>query len=289
MDTTERFSDLLWMPNIHKKYQKLGECGHPINLHLGVTLCFYHIAKVKKNNVDKYLISALVERWSPEGNNMSCLWGLPICGKPLIGKAGAYWYALIERSLGNPVDEQHMKQKKRKKINWRARAIVLEILGCMVFINTSRDGVPAMYLQFMQNIWRQTKYNWGATALAMLDRELSMGAEKARLQVVGPLLLPQLCSWSHFPLGRPKKPWIITQFLEQSEEEHEQHDDEEYLYYSPIFGAKWCAPHEFDVPHNASTQYYCNQIDLIQEGLVQWKLYDDILNEMPVQVLDDAD
>ena len=38
-----------------------------------------------------------------------------------------------------------------REIHWHARAVVLEILGSTVFIDTSGDGVPAMYLQFMQN------------------------------------------------------------------------------------------------------------------------------------------
>ena len=108
--------------------------------------------------------------------DVSCLWGLPIHGKPLVGIADAPWSELVERLLGIPVDEQHMKQKKRRKgdgnivvrdsqyslnlgklrerfhvlpdnpmdreINWHARALVLEILGSIVFTDTSGDGVP---------------------------------------------------------------------------------------------------------------------------------------------------
>uniref|UniRef100_A0A8R7QED8 Aminotransferase-like plant mobile domain-containing protein n=1 Tax=Triticum urartu TaxID=4572 RepID=A0A8R7QED8_TRIUA len=96
----------------------------------------------------------------------------------------------------NPVD---------REIRWHARAIVLEILGSTVFINTSGDGVPAMYLQFMQNAGQPTEYNWGEAVLAMLYRQLSIGAEKERLEISGPLLLLQLWSWSHLSLGRPKK------------------------------------------------------------------------------------
>ena len=87
-------------------------------------LSIYQIAKMMKINVDKYLISALVERWRPETNSfhipvgemtitlqdVSCLWGLPIHGKPLVRKADAQWSEIVERLLGIPVDEQHMKQ-----------------------------------------------------------------------------------------------------------------------------------------------------------------------------------
>jgi len=61
------------------------------------------------------------------------------------------------------------------------------------------------------------------------------------------------------------------------------------LDYKPVFGAKWCATHAFDVPHNAGNEYYWNQIDLIREGTVDWQLYDDLLEQMPIEVHDDSD
>ncbi|XP_045087291.2 serine/threonine-protein phosphatase 7 long form homolog [Aegilops tauschii subsp. strangulata] len=348
MNTNGCFSDLLWMPHSQHKISKAWE--NP-NISLNVRchrvgipfdpLCspalenlgFYQIAKMRKINVDKYLISALVECWRPETNtfhlpvgemtitlqDISCLWGLPIHGKPLVGIADAPWSKLVERLLGIPVDEQHMKQKKRRKgddnivvrdsqyslnlgklrerfhvlpdnpmdreINWHARALVLEILGSIVFTDTSGDGVPAMYLQFMQNLGQPTEYNWGAAALALLYRQLSMCAEKERLEISGPLLLLQLWSWSRLPLGRPK---VIFE-KPKGEEPDEEVDEEVHLDYNPIFGAKWCAAHAFDVPHNAGTEYYWNQIDLIREGAVHWQPYDDLLEQMPIQVHDDSD
>ncbi|VAH30007.1 unnamed protein product [Triticum turgidum subsp. durum] len=144
MNTSQRFSDLLWMPHSQHKISKSWEnrniCLNVRCHRVGIPvdpLCraalenlgFYQIAKMKKINVDKYLISALVERWRPETNtfhlpvgemtvtlqDVSCLWELPIHGKPLIGKADAAWSGLIERLLGIPIDEQHMKQKRRRK------------------------------------------------------------------------------------------------------------------------------------------------------------------------------
>ncbi|KAF6998783.1 hypothetical protein CFC21_014870 [Triticum aestivum] len=289
---------------------------------------------MRKINVDKYLISALVERWRPETNSfhlpvgemtitlqdVSCLWGLPIHGKPLVGKADAQWSEIFESLLGIPMDEQHMKQKKRRKgddnvvvrnsqyslnlgklrerfhvlpdnpmdreINWHARALVLEILGSIVFTDTSGDGVPAMYLQFMQDLGQPTEYNWGAAALALLYRQLSIGAEKERLQISGPLLLLQLWSWSRLPLGRPK---VIFEKPKEGEELDEEEEEQEvHLHYNPVFGANWCAAHSFDVPHNAGTEYYRNQIDLIREGAVGWQPYDDLLEQMPFEVHQDS-
>ncbi|XP_044406762.1 serine/threonine-protein phosphatase 7 long form homolog [Triticum aestivum] len=349
MDTNGCFSDLLWMPHSQHKISKTWEnpniCLNVRCHRVGIPfdpLCtsalenlgFYQIAKMRKINVDKYLISALVERWRPETNSfhlpvgemtitlqdVSCLWGLPIHGKPLVGKAYAQWSEIVERLLGIPVDEQHMKQKKRRKgddnavvrnsqyslnlgklrerfhvlpdnpmdreINWHARALVLEILGSIVFTDTSGDGVPAMYLQFMQDLGQPTEYNWGAAALALLYRQLSIGAEKERLEISGPLLLLQLWSWSRLPLGRPK---VIFEKPKEGEELDEEEEEQEvHLDYNPVFGAKWCAAHAFDVPHNAGTEYYRNQIDLIREGAVGWQPYDDLLEQMPFEVHQDS-
>ncbi|KAF6990413.1 hypothetical protein CFC21_007606 [Triticum aestivum] len=120
MNTSQRFSDLLWMPHSQHKISKSWEnpniclnvwchrVGIPVDPLCSAALenlGFYQIAKMTKINVDKYLISALVERWRPEKNSfhlpvgemtvtlqdVSCLWGLPIHGKPLIGKADAAW------------------------------------------------------------------------------------------------------------------------------------------------------------------------------------------------------
>ena len=109
-----------------------------------------------------------------------------------------------------------------RDINWHARALVLGILGSIVLTDTSGDGVPAMYLQFMQNLGQPTQYNWGAAALALLYRQLSMCAEKERLEIPGPLLLLQLWSWSRLPLGRPKVSFEKPKEGEELDEEEEE-------------------------------------------------------------------
>lgn len=197
-------------------------------------------------------------------------------GKTNVGQSDGNWGDMIERYLGIPPEHQEMKKKKRKKeddtfaltysrysinlsklrdrfhvmpnnptqreIDWHSRAIILELLGSIIFTDASGDSVPAMYLQFMDNLAVQTEYNWGAAALAMLYRQLSIGAEKARSEIFGPLVLLQLWSWSRLLLGRPKN--IIAKTDEVGEQEEEQPDD------CPIFGAKWCSLHKFPTPHN---------------------------------------
>ncbi|MCY5779129.1 hypothetical protein OV602_24800, partial [Salmonella enterica subsp. enterica serovar 1,4,[5],12:i:-] len=79
-------------------------------------------------SVDRFLIGALVERWRPETHtfhmpvgemtvtlqDVSCLWGLPIRGEPIIGKSDGPWIDTIKRLLGISPGNELLKQKKRK-------------------------------------------------------------------------------------------------------------------------------------------------------------------------------
>lgn len=272
------------------RHHRVGIPYHPLCRSALQNIGFYQIAKMRSIKIDKYLISALVERWRPETNSfhlpigemtitlqdISCLWGLPISGKLIVGQSDGNWSDMIERYLGIPPEDQEMKKKKRKKeddtfalsysrysitlsklrdrfrvmpsnptqreIDWHSRALVLEILGSIIFTDSSGDSVPAMYLQFMDNLATHTEYNWRGAVLAMLYRQLNNGAEKARSEIFGPLVLLQLWSWSRLPLGRPKN------IIQKTDEVEEQEEEESDGY--PIFGAKWCSYHEFPTPHN---------------------------------------
>lgn len=272
------------------RHHRVGIPYHPLCRSALQNIGFYQIAKMRSIKIDKYLISALVERWRPKTNSfhlpigemtitlqdISCLWGLPISGKLIVGQSDGNWSDMIERYLGIPPEDQEMKKKKRKKeddtfalsysrysitlsklrdrfrvmpsnptqreIDWHSRALVLEILGSIIFTDSSGDSVPAMYLQFMDNLATRTEYNWGGAVLAMLYRQLNNGAEKARSEIFGPLVLLQLWSWLRLPLGRPKN------IIQKTDEVEEQEEEESDGY--PIFGAKWCSYHEFPTPHN---------------------------------------
>ncbi|KAI4976060.1 hypothetical protein ZWY2020_049667 [Hordeum vulgare] len=78
MNTSGCFSDLLWMPhNQHKisnAWENVTRCHcvgipfDPLCSPALENLGFYQIAKMRKIKVNKYLISALVERWWLETN-----------------------------------------------------------------------------------------------------------------------------------------------------------------------------------------------------------------------------
>lgn len=51
----------------------------------------------------------------------------------------------------------------KEQIEHYTRAFILDILGSMIFPDTSGDGVPAMYLQFLQNLDKPKEYKWGGS------------------------------------------------------------------------------------------------------------------------------
>ncbi|KAL6639508.1 hypothetical protein ACP70R_023238 [Stipagrostis hirtigluma subsp. patula] len=247
MENNDRFSDLLWMPHSQHKVSKISE--NPSNFmnirHHRVSvpyhpLCrpglenvgFFQIARMKKINVDKYLISALVERWRPETSSSH----LPVGEMTItLQDVSCLW---VYQSKAN----QSLENQMGNGLN--------PLRGSIVFTDTSGDGVPAMYLQFMENMEQPTEYNWGAAVLAMLYRQLNMGAEKARLEISGPLLLLQLWCWSHLPLGRPINIVEKTNDGDDQEEEEEGVD----LDCPTAFGAKWCTTHQFLARHNSEME-----------------------------------
>lgn len=172
-----------------------------------------------------------------------------------------------------------------QEVKWHTRALVLDILGSIVFTDTSGDRVPAMYLQFMEDLEQPTEYNWGAAVLAMLYRQLNMGAEKDRSEISGPLLLLQLWCWSHLPLDRPTN--IVERRREGAGQEEQDEDEGGDLNYTPVFGAKWCTRHQFLAPLNSGSEYYRNQIDSVRDGDVNWQPYDDYMEQMPTHVMND--
>ena len=57
----------------------------------------------------------------------------------------------------------------QQQIDWHTRALVLEVLSSIIFPDTSGDSVPAMYLQFIENLEQPTKYNCGLQFLCYID------------------------------------------------------------------------------------------------------------------------
>lgn len=174
--------------------------------------------------------------------DVSCLWGLPIKGAPVTGFADCDAYNLVERLLGNGVADAVLKKKKRsgsgeaavlttsgysiglkelrirfaampnqqpgeptaEQVRQYTRAYILDLFGSMLFADSSGDSVPVMYLQFLDDLDQPRQYNWGGAVLAVLYRNLCVGAERKPKTMWGPTLLLQHWCWSRLPTGRPR-------------------------------------------------------------------------------------
>lgn len=121
------------------------------------------------------------------------------------------------------------------------RAYCMDLLGSVMFPDASANGVPAMYLQFLENLAPQHDYNWGGAVLAHLYRELTRACRAKEKSINGPLLLLQMWSWTRFAIGRPKPNHDILPFGGSD------------LWRRNAFGVKWVKPHIWEGnPHRGT-------------------------------------
>jgi len=85
------------------------------------------------------------------------------------------------------------------------RAFCMDLFGSVMFPDSSENGVPAMYLQFIADLDTPQNYNWGGAVLAHLYRELSRACKSGESSISGPMLLLQIWSWTRFAIGRPTR------------------------------------------------------------------------------------
>ena len=119
----------------------------------------------------------------------------------------------------------------QETINHFTRAYCMDLLGSVMFPDSSANGVPAMYLQFLEDLTGQREYNWGGAVLAFLYRELSRACREDEKSINGPLLLLQMWSWTRFAIGRPRPNHEILPFGGQD------------IWRRNAFGVKWTKPH----------------------------------------------
>jgi hypothetical protein len=238
--------------------------------------------------------------------DVSCLWALPIMGSPVTGRSDGEWYTLADELLGAGTASAVFKKKKRsepndlnvvhmtskyainlkllynrfaampaeptdEQVRQYTRAYVLDLFGSMFFADTSGDSVPAMYLQFLQNLDVPDQYNWGGAVLAYLYRSLCAAVQRKTKTMSGPTVLLQHWCWSHLPTGRPRS-------LHSWAPDWRKPDDQE----CPAFGEKWCCLHDYHVGHNRSgVSYFRNELQKLEDYMVIWEPYREMLLENP--------
>ena len=88
-----------------------------------------------------------------------------------------------------------------QEVDYYTRAFILDLIGSVIFPDSSGDGVAAMYLWFLEDLQQSKEYNWGAAALAFLYRQLCTGAERNKAEIDSPLALLQVWCYSRLGIG----------------------------------------------------------------------------------------
>ena len=150
-------------------------------------LGLFQDSMIQHCNIDRRLITAFVERWRPETHtfhlpigeltvtlqDVSCLWGLPIRGRPVVGPSDEG----LEECLGPNMGNALLSRKKNEQSTFRislhllhvhfprlrenatdeeivryTRAYILNLFGCILFPDSSNDSIPVMYLRFLREL-----------------------------------------------------------------------------------------------------------------------------------------
>jgi hypothetical protein len=196
-----------------------------------------------KMYVDPHLITALGERWRknthtfllPFGemtvtlNDVSYIMGLRIMGDPVCFSTRQNWAEKISELLGVDPDETTFRKGSKTliKLTWlrahfntmnnnqsvdpeqverHCRAYMLCFFGDVLFPDKSGDSVSAVWLMLLEDMSFEglRAWNWGGAVLAYLYRQLCDG-RKEKAGLGGCVILLQLWSWFHFPIGRPQR------------------------------------------------------------------------------------
>jgi Plant mobile domain len=141
--------------------------------------------------------------------DVACLWGLPIDDIPITGVSDSDWTELTVQAFGKPLTGSTWLSKKRtvagqavykqsrynlslsrlaeqfsslrddatpEEVVYYTRALIMDLFGTLLFLDSTWIGVPAMYLQFLTDLEHPQRYNWGAAVLALLYHNLSITA-----------------------------------------------------------------------------------------------------------------
>ncbi|XP_061352663.1 uncharacterized protein LOC133297513 isoform X2 [Gastrolobium bilobum] len=205
---------------------------------------FYDVARLRNHEIDHALVSALVERWRPETQTFHMpqgevtitledvhhLLGLPTDGEAVSGVAGHHDFRhLILQSLGLVPNSRREFQGGRLNLGFLrveygdyekhagtelgrimyTRALIMRILGGMLFVDTASSFVPARFLLFLDDFQRTGTFSWGSAVLAHIYRELSRLTDRSHSDMGGCVLLLQLWAWTRFPSISPPLPDVV--------------------------------------------------------------------------------
>ncbi|KAI3446791.1 hypothetical protein Pfo_003456 [Paulownia fortunei] len=167
---------------------------------------FYEIYKCGYFDIDRHLITTLVERWCSETHafhfrvgevtvtlqDVAVIWGLPIKGKSItdtdIKRSKSQDY-LIAHPVTNDTPDVDVERY--------ARGCVLILLGSVIYPDTSCNKVSLLYLHHMEHIADCGRFSWGSAVLSFLYCELCNISARGKKDVSGATHLLQCHSYTH--------------------------------------------------------------------------------------------
>ncbi|XP_012439295.2 protein MAINTENANCE OF MERISTEMS-like [Gossypium raimondii] len=185
-------------------------------------------AYIQTSELRADLITALVERWSPETHtfhlpcgevtitlqDVAVQLGLSIDGEPVteLGKLRDPW-GTCERLLGRVPPSSEDERLTYIKFSWlkenfehlpssptqmdimyAARAFILQLIGGILLPEVNQNKVSIMYLSLLKDLEHAGRFSWGSAVLAALYRELCRATKPTTKTMGGCCLLLQ--SWA---------------------------------------------------------------------------------------------
>ncbi|XP_039042378.1 protein MAIN-LIKE 2-like [Hibiscus syriacus] len=156
---------------------------------------------------------------------------LPVDGNIMCGVTDGDWYSICMEYLGAaPPDfnggrislswlkvnfEVLNENASEDEAKTCARAYILRIIGEILMLNKSRNQMYYMWLRHLIDFDEAGRYNWGATVLAFLFREMCRSTNYNKTAIGGCLMLLQSWAWFHMPFLCPivNKPYVFSLLL----------------------------------------------------------------------------
>lgn len=196
------------------------------------------LVKTTYKFVNKIVVSAFVERWYPETNtfhmpfgeititldDVSCLLGIPVVSRVIyipyklilddaVILVSVQLGVLVEdareelvhvrgtsvrlewlRSIFDNVDDK----SNSTQIECAAKAYLLFLLGCTLFVDKSSTRVSIAYLEYLKNLYEVQEYAWGTAALAHIYSHLGSATRVEVKQMIGYITLLEAWVYERF-------------------------------------------------------------------------------------------
>jgi len=99
----------------------------------------------------------------------------------------------------SPLGEEPTEQQ----LHAHCRAYILGLIGRVLMPDKTGNKVYLMYLTFLTNLRRTTRYSWGSACLVVLYRELCRSTDAKAKTMGGCASLLQSWAWYHMPYIAP--------------------------------------------------------------------------------------